>query len=92
MGKLHDLSMHEFYEICIRFNGKLNDLILTPRTYKLVKWVIDKEIAIQQEIQNKTSEAKFKVKEKPEITSSFTQDKDAEERRKKKQINNSKIK
>ncbi|KGR04805.1 nucleoporin NDC1 [Candida albicans P57072] len=51
MGKLHDLSMHEFYEICIRFNGKLNDLILTPRTYKLVKWVIDKEIAIQQEIQ-----------------------------------------
>ena len=53
MGKLHDLSMHEFYEICIRFNGKLNDLILTPRTYKLVKWVIDKEIAIQQEIQNK---------------------------------------
>ena len=87
MGKLHDLSMHEFYEICIRFNGKLNDLILTPRTYKLVKWVIDKEIAIQQEIQNKTSEAKFKVKEKPEITSSFTQDKDAAEERKKEKTN-----
>ncbi|EMG45764.1 hypothetical protein G210_4027 [Candida maltosa Xu316] len=49
IGILKDLSMHEFYQICLRFNGKLNDLILTPRTYKLAKWVIDKEIAIQEE-------------------------------------------
>ncbi|KAK6882855.1 Nuclear envelope protein ndc1 [Candida tropicalis] len=51
IGILHDLAIHEFYQICIKFNGKLNDLILTPRTYKLAKWVIDKEIAIQQEKQ-----------------------------------------
>ncbi|KAG7662452.1 NDC1 [[Candida] subhashii] len=46
---LHDLTMHEFYENCVKFNGKLNDLVLNPRTYKLAKWVIDIAIAEQQQ-------------------------------------------
>ncbi|CAI5760775.1 unnamed protein product [Candida verbasci] len=46
---LHDLSMHEFYEICIIYNFKLNDIILNPRTYKLAKWVIDIAIADQKQ-------------------------------------------
>ncbi|RCK58138.1 Nucleoporin NDC1 [Candida viswanathii] len=56
IGILHDLAIHEFYQICIKFNGKLNDLILTLRTYKLAKWVIDKEIAIQQEKQQQSQQ------------------------------------
>ncbi|EGW30296.1 nuclear envelope protein [Spathaspora passalidarum NRRL Y-27907] len=48
VGIVHDLTMHEFYELCVKFNGKLNDLVLTPKTYKLAKWVIDVAIAEQQ--------------------------------------------
>ncbi|RLV89398.1 Nucleoporin NDC1 [Spathaspora sp. JA1] len=49
VGIIHDLTMHEFYELCVKFNGKLNDLVLTPRTYKLAKWVIDVAIAERQQ-------------------------------------------
>lgn len=50
---LHDLTMNEFFHICINFNYKLNDLILNPRTFKLAKWVIDQTIAQQQSKHNK---------------------------------------
>ncbi|KAK6458323.1 nuclear envelope protein [Scheffersomyces xylosifermentans] len=46
---LHDLAMSEFYQICIKFNYKLNDLVLNARAYKLAKWVIDVAIADQQQ-------------------------------------------
>lgn len=46
---LHDLTMNEFYKICIKFNYKLNDLILNARTFKLAKWVVDVAIAQQQQ-------------------------------------------
>ncbi|KAK6464878.1 nuclear envelope protein [Scheffersomyces coipomensis] len=48
IGVLHDLVMSEFFQICVKFNYKLNDLVLNARTYKLAKWVIDVAIADQQ--------------------------------------------
>ncbi|KAG2731477.1 hypothetical protein G9P44_005893 [Scheffersomyces stipitis] len=50
---LHDLAMSEFYQICIKFNYKLNDLVLNARAYKLAKWVIDVAIADQQSHTNR---------------------------------------
>jgi Nucleoporin protein Ndc1-Nup. len=52
---MHDLCMHEFFQICVRFNFKLNDLVLNPRTYKLAKWVIDVAIAQQQQNHQKVA-------------------------------------
>lgn len=42
---LHDLSIKEFFDICVKYNSKLNDLILSPRVFKLAKRVIDAAIA-----------------------------------------------
>ncbi|KAK6202589.1 nuclear envelope protein [Scheffersomyces amazonensis] len=53
IGILHDLTMNEFFQICVKFNYKLNDLVLNARTYKLAKWVIDVAIADQQSQQQK---------------------------------------
>lgn len=44
---LHDLAMREFINLCIKYNYKLNDLLLTPKAFKLAKWVIDASIAQQ---------------------------------------------
>ncbi|CUM63467.1 uncharacterized protein PRCAT00001042001 [Priceomyces carsonii] len=46
---LHDLAMNKFFQMCIEFNFKLNDLLLNARTFKLAKWVIDVAIAHQQQ-------------------------------------------
>ncbi|ODV78910.1 nuclear envelope protein [Suhomyces tanzawaensis NRRL Y-17324] len=51
---LHDLAMHEFFQLCVKFNYKLNDMVLNPKTYKLAKWVIDVAIAQQQQNQQQT--------------------------------------
>lgn len=45
---LHDLTMHEFFQLCVKHNYKLNDLLLLSRAFKLAKWVIDASIAQQQ--------------------------------------------
>lgn len=45
---LHDLTMNEFFQVCIKYNYKLNDLVLSSRAFKLAKWVIDVAIAQQQ--------------------------------------------
>lgn len=45
---LHDLTLDEFFSICMKYNYKLNDLVLPPKTFKLAKWVIDVAIAQQQ--------------------------------------------
>lgn len=45
---LHDLTMQEFFHLCVRFNFKLNDLLLSSRAFKLAKGVIDASIAQQQ--------------------------------------------
>ncbi|KAG7191870.1 uncharacterized protein KQ657_002659 [Scheffersomyces spartinae] len=50
---LHDLAIMEFYQMCIKFNFKLDDLILNLRTYKLAKHVIDVAIAEQTTQDNK---------------------------------------
>lgn len=53
---LHDLTMREFFNICVKFNYRLNDLLLSSRAFKLAKWVIDYSIAElqkEQEVQNK---------------------------------------
>lgn len=46
---LHDLTMNEFFQVCIKYNYKLNDLVLSSRAFKLAKWVIDVAIAQQQQ-------------------------------------------
>lgn len=45
---LHDLTMNEFFQLCVKYNYKLNDLLLSSRAFKLAKWVIDASIAQQQ--------------------------------------------
>lgn len=46
---LHDLTMTQFYTLCLKYNYKLNDLVLSARAFKLAKWVIDVAIAQQQQ-------------------------------------------
>lgn len=46
---IRNLTMHEFYELCVQFNSQLNDLNLSQKTYKLAKWVIDIVIAEKQQ-------------------------------------------
>lgn len=46
---LHDLTMNEFFQVCIKYNYKLNDLVLSSRAFKLAKWVIDVAIAQEQQ-------------------------------------------
>lgn len=48
---LHDIAMREYVNLCIKYNFKLNDLLLTPKAFKLAKWVIDASIA--QQLQQK---------------------------------------
>lgn len=55
---LHDLTMHEFFQLCVKYNYKLNDLLLSSRAFKLAKWVIDASIA-QQQKQNHSYSANF---------------------------------
>lgn len=45
---LHDLTIQEFFQLCVKYNHKLNDLLLSSRAFKLAKWVIDASIAQQQ--------------------------------------------
>lgn len=45
---MHDLTMAEYFHLCVKYNYKLNDLLLSPRAFKLAKWVIDASIAQQQ--------------------------------------------
>ncbi|KAF3993313.1 hypothetical protein FT663_00587 [Candidozyma haemuli var. vulneris] len=45
---LHDLTIQEFFQLCVKYNHKLNDLSLSSRAFKLAKWVIDASIAQQQ--------------------------------------------
>ncbi|CAK7918415.1 hypothetical protein CAAN3_23S01156 [[Candida] anglica] len=45
---LHDLCVKEFFDVCIKYNSKLNDLVLSSRVFKLAKRVIDTAIAQQQ--------------------------------------------
>lgn len=46
---LHDLTIKEFFEICVKYNYKLNDLLLSQRSFKLAKYVINVVIAQQQQ-------------------------------------------
>lgn len=46
---LHDLTLVEFKKICISYNYKLNDLLLSSRSFKLAKRVIDEEIATRSQ-------------------------------------------
>ena len=46
---IHDMAMREFIGLCLRYNYKLNDLLLTHKAFKLAKWVIDASIAQQVE-------------------------------------------
>lgn len=39
--ELHDMAINQFFQLCIKFNFKLNDLILDEKTYKLAKWITD---------------------------------------------------
>lgn len=52
---LHDLTMTEFFSLCVKYNYKLNDLLLSARAFKLAKWVIDASIAQQQKQEKETA-------------------------------------
>lgn len=49
---LHDLTIQQFFHLCVKYNHKLNDLLLSSRAFKLAKWVIDASIAQQQKERN----------------------------------------
>lgn len=51
---LHDLTIREFFQLCVKYNYKLNDLLLSSRAFKLAKWVIDASIMQQQKQGNST--------------------------------------
>lgn len=51
VSTLHDLAMREYVNLCVKYNYKLNDLLLSTRAFKLAKWVIDASIA--QQLQQK---------------------------------------
>ncbi|OBA23805.1 hypothetical protein METBIDRAFT_10026 [Metschnikowia bicuspidata var. bicuspidata NRRL YB-4993] len=55
---LRDLTMGGFFQLCVKYNYKLNDLQLSSRAFKLAKWVIDASVAQQQE-QEKTQMAMY---------------------------------
>lgn len=56
---LHDLTMTEFYNLCIKFNYKLNNLTLNPKTFRLAKKVID--IAVAEQEQQPLPDAKLNI-------------------------------
>lgn len=58
---LHDLTISEFYKLCVKYNYKLNDLVLSARAFKLAKWVIDVALAQQQEQQQQLSKAELRI-------------------------------
>lgn len=45
---IHDVAMSEFFNLCVRYNYKLNDLLMSPKAFTLAKWVIDVSIAQQK--------------------------------------------
>ncbi|EGV63510.1 hypothetical protein CANTEDRAFT_114312 [Yamadazyma tenuis ATCC 10573] len=45
---LHDLTLFNFKLLCVAYNYKLNDLLLSAPCFKLAKRVIDEEIATRQ--------------------------------------------
>lgn len=47
--QLHDLTMTEFYQLCIKFNYKLNNFALHAKTFRLAKKVMDVAIAEQEQ-------------------------------------------
>jgi len=49
ISDLNNLEYHEFYNICIQFNGLLNELNLNAKAYELAKWVIDIAIADREQ-------------------------------------------
>ncbi|RLV85714.1 Nucleoporin NDC1 [Meyerozyma sp. JA9] len=49
IAKLHDVFMSEYFQICIKYNHKLNDLMLTSGSFKLAKLVVDVAIAENQQ-------------------------------------------
>ena len=53
ISELNSLEYHEFYNICIQFNGLLNELNLSSKAYELAKWVIDIAIAEKEQHLNK---------------------------------------
>lgn len=42
---LHDLTLYQFKQVCVTYNYKLGDLLLSSTCFKLAKRVIDEEIA-----------------------------------------------
>lgn len=42
---LHDVFMSEYFQVCLKYNHKLNDLVLTSGAFRLAKLVIDVAIA-----------------------------------------------
>lgn len=53
IAKLHDVFMSEYFQICIKYNHKLNDLMLTSGSFKLAKLVVDVAIAENQQLKTK---------------------------------------
>lgn len=53
IAKLHDVFMSEYFQICIKYNHKLNDLMLTSGSFKLAKLVVDVAIAENQQLKAK---------------------------------------
>lgn len=51
IANLNILEYHEFYNICIQFNGLLDELNLSSKAYELAKWVIDIAIADKEQHQ-----------------------------------------
>ncbi|CDK29315.1 unnamed protein product [Kuraishia capsulata CBS 1993] len=47
ISDLHNLALRLFFDLTVKFNASLNDLILTPNVFKLAKWCID--LAIDQQ-------------------------------------------
>ncbi|ANZ77441.1 BA75_05110T0 [Komagataella pastoris] len=57
---IHDLSMKQFFELAVKFNHVLNDLILSPTVFKLAKWSID--TAIEEQKKQETLQKKQTLK------------------------------
>ncbi|ODQ81912.1 hypothetical protein BABINDRAFT_160141 [Babjeviella inositovora NRRL Y-12698] len=49
MAVLHDLAMECFFQLTVKYNEYLNDLLLPPDVFRLAKLTIDNAIADQQQ-------------------------------------------
>lgn len=47
--RLHNVCMDRFFEVCVKFNYKLNDLTLNHRTQKLAKELMEEVVSKQQQ-------------------------------------------